>query len=175
MWWFIISNNYFVWELLWPLEIRNYIFRPMRMTNALLPRSSPRGNIKGHANHFSLSFLVSSLASSRTSQPAWQSTHSLCLLAAGQASQHDRAHILSLCFQAAGRTSQHERLHSLFFTDSLSYISSSPLSIMRRLHPIYGALVSRKSFFHHSSFLLNQRILRETNWTFQLLLLNSVF
>ena len=32
---------------------------------------------------------------------------------------------------------------------------SSPLSIMRRAHPIYGPLVSKKLFFHHSSFLLN--------------------
>ena len=46
-------------------------------------------------------------------------------LAAGQASQHDRAYIFSLCFLAAGRTSQHERPHSLFFTDSLTYFEPS--------------------------------------------------
>ena len=37
---------------------------------------------------------------------------------------------------------------------------------MKRPYPIYGPLVSGKSFFHHSSFLLNQRIRRETNWIF---------
>ena len=31
-----ISNHYFVWELFWPLEFRIYIFRPMRMTDAIL-------------------------------------------------------------------------------------------------------------------------------------------
>ena len=54
------------------------------------------------------------------------------------------------------------------WTDHLFPLSpqSSPLSIMRRAHPIHGPLVSGKSFFHHSSFLLNQRILGETNWIF---------
>ena len=33
--------------------VRIYIFRPMRMTDAILPRSPPRGNIKGRTNHFS--------------------------------------------------------------------------------------------------------------------------
>ena len=101
--------------------------------------------------------------------------------AAGQASQHDRAYTLSLSLSlslrllAAGKTSQHEGAHSLFFTDSLSRISSSPLSTMRRPHQIYGPLVSGKSFFHHSSFLLNQQILGETNWIFSTPALTSAF
>ena len=37
---------------------------------------------------------------------------------------------------------------------------------MKRPHPIYEPLVSGKSFFHRSSFLLNQWILGETNWIF---------
>ena len=65
-------------EWLWPLEIRNYIFRPMRMTDAILPGSPPRGNIKGHAYHFSLSLLASQLASSRT-KPANMTEHFLSL------------------------------------------------------------------------------------------------
>ena len=52
---------------------------------------------------------------------------------------------------------------------------SSPLSIMRRAHPICGPLVSGKSFFHHSSFLLNQRIPGETNWIFSTPALTSAF
>ena len=87
-----------------------------------------QGNIKGRANH-SRPLFASSLASSRTDQPTWESTFPL--------------------------------LHWLFFTDSLSHISSwavhpfplspqsSPLRIMRRAHPTYGPLVSVKSFFHH--------------------------
>ena len=78
---------------------------------------------------------------------------------------------LSLRFLAAGRTSQ----HSLFFTDTLSQILSSLLSTMRRAHPIYGPLVSWKSFFHHSSFLLNQPILGETNWIFSTPVLTTEF
>ena len=93
-------------------------------------------------------FLASPLASSRTSQPTLQSTYS------------------SLRLLAAGQTSQREIAHSLFFTDSISHISSSPVSTIRRTHPIYGPLVSGKSFFHHSSFLVNHRILRETNCIF---------
>ena len=77
--------------------------------------------------------------------------------------------LLSLCFLAAGMTSQLERL---FFTGSLSHISSSPLSTMRRPHPIYRPLVFGKSFFHHSSFLRNHRIIRETNWIFSILAFN---
>ena len=63
----------------------------------------------------------------------------------------------------------------LFFTDSLSHISRHSLSTMRRTHPIHGPLVSGKSFFHHSSFLLNWRILGETNWIFSTPVLTSVF
>ena len=36
--------------------VRIYIFRQMRMTDAILPGSPPRSNIKGRANHFSPSF-----------------------------------------------------------------------------------------------------------------------
>ena len=147
------------------------------MTDVILPGSPPRGNIKGCANHFSSSsrfptgqqqdkasqhdkaqtlFPLPRLLAEGQSQPTWQRTHSF------------------LHFLAAGRTSQHERSHSLFFTDSsslslslcLTHISSSPLSTMRRPHQIFGPLVSGKSSFHHSSFLLNQRILGETNWIF---------
>ena len=120
------------------------------------------GNIKGRANH-SRPIFASSLASSRTYQTTWESTFSL--------------------------------LHWLFFTDSssltlslsLSYISSrtdhpfplspqsSPLSSTRRAQPICGPLVSGKSFFHHLSFLLNQRILGETNLIFSTPALTSAF
>ena len=51
--------------------VRIYIFRQMRMTDAILPRSPPRGNIKGRVNHFSPSLLASPLASRRTSQSTW--------------------------------------------------------------------------------------------------------
>ena len=54
-----------------------YIFFPMRMTDAILPGSPPKGNIKDCTNHFSPSLLASLLASSRTSQPTWQSTFTL--------------------------------------------------------------------------------------------------
>ena len=37
----IISNHYLVRELFWPLEFRIYIFRPMRMIDAILPGSPP--------------------------------------------------------------------------------------------------------------------------------------
>ena len=37
-----ISNYYLVWELFWPLEFWIYIFRPMRMTDAILSGSPPR-------------------------------------------------------------------------------------------------------------------------------------
>ena len=111
-------------------------------TNAILPGSLPWATIKRRGNSFSPSFMQAFWA--RQTCPVF----------------------LSLRFLAAGRTSQHKRPHSLFFTDSLSHISSSSLSNMRRPHPIYGPLVSGKSFFHHSTFLLNQRIFRETNWIF---------
>ena len=112
------------------------------------------GYIKGRANH-SHPLFASSLATRRTDQPKREGTFSL----------H----------------------HWLFFTDSLSHISSrtdhlfplspqsNPLSIMRRAHLIYGPLVFGKSFFHHSSFLLNQRILGETNWIFSTFALTSAF
>ena len=37
-----ISNYYLVQELFWPLEFRIYIFRPLRMTDAILPGSPLR-------------------------------------------------------------------------------------------------------------------------------------
>ena len=181
--------------------VRIYIFRPMRMTNAILPRSSPWGNIKGRANHFSLSSCFPH--SQQQDRPANMTEHILFSLphwlAAGQASQYDRAHTFlasslassrtsqstsqstysSLRFLAAGKTSQNEGAHSLFFTDSssltLSHILSGPLSTIRRAHSIYGPLMFGKSFFHHSSFLLNQWILRETNWIFSTPVLTSAF
>ena len=135
----------------------------MRIFHAILPGSLPRATIKRRGNILSPSSTEAFRAGQTCpvflfSLPHW--------IAAGQASQHDRAHILSLHFLAAGKTSQHEMPCSLFFTNSLSNISNSPLSTMRRPHPIYGPLVSGKSFFHHSSSLLNQRILGETNWIF---------
>ena len=36
-----ISNHYLMRELFWPLEFRIYIFRPMRMIEAILPGSPP--------------------------------------------------------------------------------------------------------------------------------------
>ena len=148
----------------------------MRIFNSILPGSLPRATIKRRGSILSPSSTQAFRAGQTCpvflfSLPYW--------LAGGQASQHDRAHILSLRFLAAGRTSQHERAHSLFFTDAssltLSHISSSSLSTMRRPQPIYGPLVSGKSFFHHSSSLLNQRILRETNWIFSTPALTLVF
>ena len=66
-------------------------------------------------------------------------------------------------------------LHWLFFTDSLSHISSCLLSTTRKPHPIYGPLMSGKLFFRHSSFLLNQRILGETNCILLTPVLTSAF
>ena len=90
---------------------------------------------------------------SRTDLSTWQSTHSLSSLPSSRKDQPTWETTFTL-------------LHWLFFTDYLSHISSSPLSTMRRQHPIYGLLVSGNLFFHHSSFFLNQRILGETNWIF---------
>ena len=76
----------------------------MRMTDTILTRSPHQGSIKGRANHFSpsLPLLV----------PHWP--------AAGQDSQHDRAHTRSLRLLATGKTSQHEGADSLIFSDSSS-------------------------------------------------------
>ena len=123
----------------------------MRIFHAILPGSLPWATTKRRGNIISLS--------------------SMQAFRAGQTCPV----FLSLHFFAAGRTSQHERPLSLYFTDSLSHILSSPLSTMRRPHPIYGPLVSGKSFFHHSSFLLNQRILGETNWIFSIPALTLAF
>ena len=120
--------------------VRIYIFLPMRLVDTILPGSPPRGNIKGRANHFSPSSRFPTgqqhgqtrqreRADSLFSLPHW--------LAAGQASQHDRSQSLS---SLASRR-----------TDHLFPLSpqSSPLSIMRRARPIYGPLMSGKSFFYH--------------------------
>ena len=124
------------WNILTVLVLNSY-FRPMRIFHTILPGSLPQATIKKRGN----------ILSPSSTQAFW----------AGQTCPV----FLSLRFLAAGRTSQYERPHWLFFTDSLSHISSSLLSTMRRPHPIYGPLVSGKSFFHHSSFLLNQWIFRE--------------
>ena len=120
-------------------------FHPMRMADTILPGSPPWDNVKGRTNHFSLS----------SHFPTGQQPE--------KASQHDRAHILSLLPNRRKDQPTWDHIHS----SSLSLsISSSPLNTMRRPHPIYGPLVFGKSFFHHSSFLLNQWILGETNWIF---------
>ena len=98
----------------------------MRIFHAILPGSLPRATIKRRGNLLSPSSMQAFRAKQTCpiflfSLPHW--------LAEG---------ILTLCFLAVGRTNQHERPHSLFFTDSLSYILSNPLSTMRRPHPIYG-------------------------------------
>ena len=136
------------------------------MTDAILPGSPPRGNIKGNANHFSPSSRFPT--GQQQGKPTNMTDHILFSSPPSSSPEepNKKEHILSLRFLVIGKTSQHEREHSLFFTDSLSYISSSLLSTMRRPHPIYGPLVTGKSFFHHSSFLLNQQILEETNGIF---------
>ena len=106
------------------------------------------GNIKGRTNH-SRPLFASSLASSWTYQSTWESTFSLLPWLSLTYFEQDRPTFSSLTTE------------------------SSPLNIMRRAHPIYGPLVSGKSFFHHSSFLLNQRILGETNWIFLIPALTS--
>ena len=57
-----ISNYYLVRELFWLLELRIYIFRPMRMTDAILPGSPFPGNIKrlSIVPSFSFRFLLAS-------------------------------------------------------------------------------------------------------------------
>ena len=76
--WMCSRKNFKLWfcvGIALAVGVRIYIFHPMRMTDAILPGSPPRDNIKGHGNHF---------------------LPSLQLLAAVQASQHDRAHSPSL-------------------------------------------------------------------------------
>ena len=97
--------------------VPNSYFRPMRIFHAILPGSLPWATIKRWGNILSPSSMQAFWVGQTCPVfhfllPHW--------LAAGQACQHDRAHILSLRFLAAGRTSQHERPHSLFFTDSSS-------------------------------------------------------
>ena len=144
----------------------------MRIFHAILPGSLPRETIKRRGNILSPSSTLAFQAGQTCpvclfSLPHWQATW--------QASQHDRAHILSSLPGCRKDQPTFTFLHWLIFTDSLSHISSCPLSTMRRPHPIYGPLVSGKSFFHHSSFLLNQRTLGETNWIFSTPALNSAF
>ena len=94
----------------------------MRIFHAILPRSLPWATLKRQGIILS----PSSTQAFQVGQTCLVFLFSLPYwLAAGQARQHDRAHILSLHFLAAGRTSQHERPHSLFFTDSLSYFEQS--------------------------------------------------
>ena len=127
--------------------VQIYMFRPMRITDAILPGSPPRGNIKCRANNFSPSSRF--LADQLQDKPANMTEY-----------------ILSLRFLTCS------------LQDRLSFSSlttESPLTIMRRAHPIYGPLVSGKSVFHHSSFLLNQRILGDTNWIFSTPDLTSAF
>ena len=139
----------------------------MRIFHAILPGSLPRAIIKRRGNILS----PSSMQAFRAGQTCPVFLFSLLYwLATGQASQHSREHILSSLPSSRKDQPTCETtftfLHRLFFTNSLSHILSSPLRPMRRPHLIYGPLVSGKSFFHHSSCLLNQRILRETNWIF---------
>ena len=79
------------------------------------------GNIKGRTNH-SCPLFAFSLASSRTDLA------------------NMREHIRSLLTSISNRTDQPFPLSP----------QSSPQSIMRRAHPIYGPLVSGKSFIIHS-------------------------
>ena len=72
----IISDYYLVRELFWPLELRIYIFRPMRMTDAILAGSPPPGNIKKLCIAPSTSFRFL-LASSKTDQSTRERKFSL--------------------------------------------------------------------------------------------------
>ena len=96
------SNYYLLRELFWPLELRIYIFRPMRMTDAILPGWPPRQH-KRPCIAPSTSFLFL-LASSKTEQSTRERTFSLSLSlwqipAANRcASQHERAHSTLFCF-----------------------------------------------------------------------------
>ena len=61
-------------ELFFPLDFWNYIFRPMRMTDAILPGYTSPGTIKGSANHARPLFPF---------PPCWQQ---------GKTSRHGREH-----------------------------------------------------------------------------------
>ena len=134
----------------------------MRIFHAILPGLLPRATIKKRGNILSPSSTQAFRAGQTCPVFFFSLTHSP---AAGQASQHDRAHSLSSL--PSNKKDQPTwkstltLLHWLFFTDSLSHISSSPLSTMRRPHPIYGVWGMM-----NSSFILNQRIRGETYWIF---------
>ena len=140
------------------------------MTDAILPGSPPRGNIKGRTNHCSMS---SRFPTGQQQDKLANMTEHILFSSPPSCrpdNQQVRAHSLSSLPSSSKYQPTWEStftlLHLLFFTDSHSHILSSLLSTKRKPHPIYGPLVSGKSFFHHSSFLLNQRILGETNWIF---------
>ena len=128
--------------------------------HAILPGSLPRATIKRRGNILSPSSMQAFQAGQICpvfpfSLPHW--------LAAGRASQHDRAHILSLHFLAAGRTSQHETTFTLLHWFSLTYFEQStkhPEETSSNLWTIGAWEIIL------SSFLFDQRILRETNWIF---------
>ena len=167
---------------LWKGEVTFFHYLPHRLFRQDRPVLSPSSHFLTNMIEHTFSLFASSLLAARTDQPTWERKFPFSLslslsLSSTQAFWAGQTCpvFLSLHFLVAGRTSQHERPHSLFFTDSLSHISSSTLSTMRRTHPIYGPLVSGKSFFHHSSFFLNQQILGETNWIFSTLVLTSAF
>ena len=61
-----ISNHYLERELFWPLEFRICIFRPMRMTDTILPGSSPWVTQKATLTIPALSSLPHLLAAGQT-------------------------------------------------------------------------------------------------------------
>ena len=145
----------FVWcRNILTVLVTNSYFRPMRIFHAILPGTLPRTTIKKARNH------------SPSSTQAFRAGQTCSVFLPSLPSSRKDHPTWETTFTL---------LHWLFFTDSLSHILSSPLSTMRRPHPIYGPLVSGKSFFHHSFFLLNQRILGETNWIFSTPALTSTF
>ena len=99
-----ISNHYLV-----PLEFQIYIFRPMRMTDAILPGSPPSATLQAALTILALS---------------------------------------SLPLIAAGQTSQHERAHFLFFTDSLSHIFKQDRPSLSSLTPEQSTNHSEESTDH---------------------------
>ena len=100
-----ISNYYLVRELFWPLELRIYIFRPMRMIDAILPGGGDK-KIKRLCIAPSISFFASSLPAARTDQSTRERTFPPSLSIPGRFQQQteglfiSREHIqhLFLCF-----------------------------------------------------------------------------
>ena len=125
-------------------------FHPMRMTDAILPGSPPLGNIKGCANHFSLPHWPAA----GQSQPTWQSTHSLFSLPSSRKDHPTWETTLTL-------------LHWL----SLTYFEWSTKHHEKTSFNLWTIGV----WEIHSSFLLNQQILGEINWTFSTPVLTSAF